>query len=500
MNRIQSLLSPRLLNTICHLAGLLLLLLIAQKAGITCFTHDESYTYNHFFHLSEKKIILYGRAIDDMPVLTNNHILNTLLMKLSESLFGFSEFTLRLPNVLAFWAYYSAVLLLLRDTKKYWKGLGFILLLANPYLLDFFGLARGYGLSIALLLWSLYHFLKYLKNPTTGHLILFHLWAILSVWSNFATINYYAAAWATAVIYPLLSREKGIFWPAAWKPRYLIISFISLLLFVLLIAQPFQRIIELQLINFGGNAGFWQDTVVSLILKSAYAYPLSAELVNVLLFLVALVVLAPLVLFFQKSLRRDTAFFKTEMAWVCTNLILLFIALSTVSQHYLFGQDYLMERFAVFLYPLFGFNLLFVLHYIGQNRLLKMPIVGMATAMVLLMAVHTMTQWNNRFYLDWKYDMDTKTVITLLMDDYTQKGKEGSISVGVSGFLEPTMNFYRHYLEYAAILPMDRSAPAEEDAYLYYLNWEVFNYQLDTATYRIIYDAVEAEAKLLENR
>ncbi|HMQ46566.1 MAG TPA: hypothetical protein PKA00_03185 [Saprospiraceae bacterium] len=500
MNRKQSLHALSPLNTIYHLLGLMVLLFIAQKAGITGFTHDESYTYNHFFHLSEKKIILYGRAVDDLPVLTNNHIFNTLMMKLSESLFGFSEFALRLPNILAFAAYYCGVLFLLRDNKAHWKAIGFVLLLANPYLIDFFGLARGYGLSIALLLWSLYHFLKYLKKTAISHLLLFHLCAILSVWSNFATINYYAAAMATAVIYPLLLWEKGLVWPSVWKPRNLFISFGFLLLLALLIAQPFQRIIELELINFGGNAGFWQDTVVSLIQKSAYGYALSPEVVNVLLFLVAFVALVPLVLFFQKALRGDKAFFKTEMDWVCTNLILVLIALSTVTQHYLFGQDYLMERFAVFLYPLFVLNLFFSLRYLGQNKLWKTPFSILAAAIALVMTWHTFSQWNTRFYLDWKYDMDTKKVIALMMDDFAQKGEAGPISVGVSGFLEPTMNFYRHYFQYDAILPMDRSAPLAEDAYLYYLNWEIFNYQLDTATHRIIYDAAEAEAKLLENQ
>ena len=65
------------------------------KAAHASFTIDESDTYLHWVNSSFMDIISYANPG------TNNHILNTLLMKLFQALFGTSELILRLPNILA---------------------------------------------------------------------------------------------------------------------------------------------------------------------------------------------------------------------------------------------------------------------------------------------------------------------------------------------------------------------------------------------------------------
>jgi hypothetical protein len=77
-----------------YLAGALLLIYVAVRAALMSFTHDESLTYT----------ILKG---DETWVFTgNHHVLNSILAKGSALLFGYSELALRLPNVLAFAAYF----------------------------------------------------------------------------------------------------------------------------------------------------------------------------------------------------------------------------------------------------------------------------------------------------------------------------------------------------------------------------------------------------------
>ncbi len=84
------------LNTFFILAiSLFILFYVTYKASLTSFTHDESYTYLHYVHQPVKDIITYKDPF------TNNHILNTLLMKVSEKAFGNSEIVLRLPNILS---------------------------------------------------------------------------------------------------------------------------------------------------------------------------------------------------------------------------------------------------------------------------------------------------------------------------------------------------------------------------------------------------------------
>src|SRR5688572_10884097 len=77
----------------------------------------------------------------------NNHHLNTAAMDWAYHQMGGREWSLRLANVLAHVVYLAAGMLILRKLNA-WAAilLGFGLLNLNPFLLDFFGLARGYGI------------------------------------------------------------------------------------------------------------------------------------------------------------------------------------------------------------------------------------------------------------------------------------------------------------------------------------------------------------------
>ena len=67
------------------------------RAATASFTHDESYSYLLFASGPLEEILIAG----ERPVSANNHLLNSLLMKLNASVFGTSELSLRLHSVLA---------------------------------------------------------------------------------------------------------------------------------------------------------------------------------------------------------------------------------------------------------------------------------------------------------------------------------------------------------------------------------------------------------------
>lgn len=125
--------------------------------------------------------------------IANTHYLNSLLMAGCMKVFGYSEFSLRLPNLIALFFF---ILFTYRITRfidnKVLSWCFFLLLNLNPFLLDFFSLARGYGLSIALMVASLYYFMSHFSNEErTGSLGRAYLLAMLSVFANFTTFNFY---------------------------------------------------------------------------------------------------------------------------------------------------------------------------------------------------------------------------------------------------------------------------------------------------------------------
>lgn len=178
-------------------------------------THDEALSFLIFSEGSH-----YGYAIGQTA---NHHPLNTWLMWVCAQWIGPWEWSLRLPNLLVFLIYGGLVGHALLKRAQHWTLLlcGMGLFLFNPFLLDFFGLARGYGLSMGFVLASSWHLFRPIAATHTPEEAdrLRHLhgaaavgWATLAVWSNFSSIN-----WLLALIALLGFRHLVLMrWQPVW--------------------------------------------------------------------------------------------------------------------------------------------------------------------------------------------------------------------------------------------------------------------------------------------
>jgi hypothetical protein len=114
----------------------------AVHQGITT---DEAFNYNRF--------VEGGWTSVANPFDANNHVLYTALAKLSSSLLGVSEWSLRLPSViggaLLMWLVFE---LLLFAPSRWLRWIAFLAIASHPLSMDFSIAARGYSLSICLLL------------------------------------------------------------------------------------------------------------------------------------------------------------------------------------------------------------------------------------------------------------------------------------------------------------------------------------------------------------
>ena len=160
----------------------------AVRASFTC---DEAGSYLYFISPNVLALFNFNSA--------NNHFLNSFLAKISSAAAGSSELVLRLPNLLAYAAYLLfAFLILNRFVKaKMIVVCGYLLLSLNPYVLDYFSLCRGYGLSLGFLMASLFFFFSFLDKttepgPDRYRLLRYSLIAAsLAVLSNFSLLNVY---------------------------------------------------------------------------------------------------------------------------------------------------------------------------------------------------------------------------------------------------------------------------------------------------------------------
>ena len=125
-------------------------LLVAYDA-LRCWrmsiTHDEALTYA--WHVTGRINDILRFTTPGLP--DNNHLLFTLLCKLSVALFGDSELALRAPSLLAYALFCAAAAaILMRHLRGPLLMLFLLLAALNPYVVDMMSIARGYGLGIAL--------------------------------------------------------------------------------------------------------------------------------------------------------------------------------------------------------------------------------------------------------------------------------------------------------------------------------------------------------------
>ncbi len=195
-------------------ASVFFLFFVASRAIRVSFTYDEAASYIRYIDTSASSVFDTNRlSVFNFEVATN-HFLNTVLTKVSYIIAGRSEFSIRLPNLLGYALYLGfATLILRRLSNPLFALCGFLLLNLNPYLLDFFALSRGYGLSLGLVMGSLFFLLRFLQGfPTDGvdgpDLSRAFAFACAAVTANFALLNVYLSIVVVVVIAAVLRDRR----------------------------------------------------------------------------------------------------------------------------------------------------------------------------------------------------------------------------------------------------------------------------------------------------
>jgi len=482
----------KLLFSLAFVIGLFLLTFTAVKASMISFTHDESYTYLNYVHSSFIDIISYKRAF------TNNHILNSILMKYSEELFGSSEFTLRLPNILAL------ILFLFYSFRLFYKNAKplalpfFIIISFNCYLLDFFGLARGYGLSFAFMIMSVFHLISYFNSLSQKDLILFNAAALLASLSNFTLLNYYMAALITFNIVSLLTIKLNRETPGKFNFfRLNKINFISVLFSIAILWEPLRRTVKKNMLDFGGKNGFIEDTVGSLLKGLGPETGFQESLFIILNVLCPWLIMLIFIIILLKLRRTPKNFLEKFYPLIIVNFILLMIVSASIAQHIILKNDFYTGRFALFLYPLFILNVTFFIHFLynSGNKISASVFTAVITGALI---VNFLMSFNLTHCRDWKYDMETKTVMQHVIKDHDQNSVPGKkISLGIDWLFEPTTNFYRYILDIDWLYPTTREGIKQEFDYYYIFQSDSVAAILKDK--KIIYESAYNNSALLKN-
>ncbi len=406
-------------------------------------THDEAYSYQNYINKPFEEIIN-----SQLPT-ANNHILNSILSKVSINILGDTIFSLRLPNLLALIIYCISSIGLLKSlvTNRAYIVFGFLILLANPFMFEFWSLCRGYGLAIGFMMASSLQLIKFSRSQKLSTITLSYVFAILSVYSNFTILHYYVAV-IIATGYIVIKSRAGY--------AKAIVSMLSAtIVLLLLVAAPILILMRKGELYFGGDNGFIQDTVTSLVQESFYIT--HENLALVISVAICLLTLLSCIAVFKKK--------KDSFIWI----LLLVPVLSIISQHYLLGSKFLLGRTALFLYPLT------VLVLLTSVTLLTKKASRFIMPVWVLLSIGTfLFRYNITSAKVWSYDQYTPFILDRMV---ALKENEEPIKVYLDWWFTPSIRYYTEheyqgkfdYIEKFGEVAFEK---AEYD-YYYIQKWEI---------------------------
>jgi hypothetical protein len=431
-------------------AGLLLVAYAGIRAARLPITIDEAVTYRFFVTAPASEILFPDLAnpksiAETRGVAANNHPLNSILAKGSTSIFGPSGLAVRLPNVLSLAAYLVFSWLILRSLRSGWACLaGFLLLALNPFLLDYFSMARGYGLSVGLMTAGLYWIRLSITSPSPRNEAIGLFLLGLGALASYVLIDLLLAAAIGMTIF------RGIRIFSSPDPtgrsrfhRFAVESVPLMVIGLLLLASIGLNVLALESIRglwYGGRVGFWHDTVSSLVEATLYTAPYSAAARSILSASVAAVAALVSIRAILSLGKRPIARADAEAAgW--TFFLLVTVAIGIV-EHEFFGAPLREGRVALYFIPLFVIAVATTAEAIALSMPRYQRVISYSMgALAFAAVVHFAICCNFSRFLYFIYDMDTKRLLADLESKKTSF--HHPIRVHTEWKIAPGIEFYR---------------------------------------------------------
>ena len=417
---------------------------VAMRAATLCITLDEAATYNGHVTGGWLDILLFRTP--GLP--DNNHLLHTLLCKVSVLLFGVSELSLRTPALLGCLLYLLGLNLCLRWVVSGWKRVpAFLVVGLSPYVVDFLGLARGYGLGLGFTMLGLAAMLRAFAE-TPGKLregsarlgiVLFGFAAL----SNLSFLLVFGAAMLLVAGFVSIRGLDGR--PVSESPSsHWPLVLASLLLpgvpFLAYLSLPLNIIRQWKLFGEGGRIGFWHDTVGSLVYGTAYFdrwFWSYTDVVTAWIVVVMLFVPVALLLLRRTDERRFAVL--SVLAGMT-----FAVALASIVQHNLLHVAFLQGRRGIFLIPLFLLTAL----ALGDpprrsTRWYLLPAMVLGLAVPSVLAVHNVFSVNLTRIYDWNDYGGTRPAMLAVREELGRREPGPPRKMRVDEAYFDCMNFYR---------------------------------------------------------
>lgn len=436
------------------------------RADDLSFTHDESLSFT----------IVQG---DYMRKATpNHHYLNTWCMALATRLGQTSELGLRWGSLLACILFLSGLShLLARTPSRSVQCAGFALLALNPFLFDFFSLARGYAWMLAGIMGMAVSLCQLSADEAPADRLsgkTITRWTGMGLLSGALAVLGNLAALAALLPY-LALLAWVLYWRCGWFSRGLRLVwgvygslYAGLLGFVLSEAFRLKARGELY---FGGKEGFIDDTLNSLVTCSLYLKNYGPLLPKIL----SGWAIGSAAFLFAGAGRaigvtRQPGFLALTGAWLA--MVLAFVLLQFWCLHTPLPTD----RMAVYFLALFGIAMLAGLTALARAGRLQNRVATVVSSVIALACLgHFVRTANTQHCYMWHYDKHTRSIMQLIPAMRHQPGGSPKMTMATHALFEPAANFYRITKGYTWLELIPKEGVQDRVFNCYYTLWDNFD-------------------------
>ncbi|OYU97637.1 MAG: hypothetical protein CFE21_04920 [Bacteroidetes bacterium B1(2017)] len=416
------------LSKLLLIPALLLSFLVFKKSFLSPITHDEAFSYEVYSPKNIKDILAFSTDVS-----ANNHIVNSLYMKFIAAIGLEHTGVLRLVSSLSFLLFLFSLVSIAKNQDNTWSLGLYLLACANPYLLDFFSLARGYGFSFACMAFSIFLFIKGMREPLSNKLF----WAIqvatVAMLSNFNLVYFWSALNLYHAI--LFLSQKNVQKAVLIKQ---VKTYVFPLLSLAYLLVVFGKLQAAQQLYFGGKDGFLNNVVEDQLWCYIYDnnYALNPQLLAIWditpIFLLVVAIGAG----FFKSVRTNPAY----REWIFTLFLVLVSALFIELNHRLTHSLYPIKRTGLFLSVLQSISVMLFFRFLISLKYLKVPALITSYSLALVLFAHTLYSYNGMRFREIPYDCHHYEILSVLEKE--TKTNE-VLNLSANWQVGPALNFYR---------------------------------------------------------
>jgi hypothetical protein len=432
------------------------------RAWLLPVTVDESTTvFNHVPRIVVDTLTFHSEANP------NNHILNTLAIKILTGTFGWHPVVVRLPVLMGAGLYFWAAVQLSRRMSEA-VGVRFfilVLLLGNPFQLEFFSLARGYGLAAGLMLAALWQAWRYLEANQGDYLRNAFILAGLAVYANFTMLVFFAPFCALLLLSAWQSSSSlSDFWQ---KNRP---ALTALAIFAVLWAVPLRQLSRHpEILHWNELGSLFKSVELSVkaaLMGNAY---LGDGTVRIFTWLAATFAAGMMAVAAVRWRRQGWRFVADPRLFIAA--MLPGVLATNILQVYLTKTPYLEPRMATFYWSVFALQLGVAAAWLWQRRgrraWIFMAPVWLFTVLNLSRSVNLTKS------AEWWFDRDTYLVLDYLKKAYIAEGRKEAFTLDAHHVMLNSLMFHlerdpRGYDRYAKLVPWHGLRPPARDNDFYY--------------------------------